>query len=101
MALEHVGKCIAVHTEEEYRKKKREVFSSIDDETEKLVGDMIYCRRCYEPKVYDDPAHKFVTKCCCKCEVHAFERRRTPPRNFIGVKRVFTGDYNPFDGAGR
>lgn len=100
MALEHIGKslCIRMSTsEEEYQEKRRKLLESFDCKTIRRVGDMLYCRKCHYPKLFDDPDHWAAMTCCCKCEQDAYERMKNPAKNFIGVKRIYAGDYNPFD----
>lgn len=102
MALEHIGKSLRFHWEntyEEYLEKRRKILASLDPEIERIVDGIIYCRKCHYPKSLDDSEHWAAIRCSCKCEVDAWEREKNPPRNFIGVKRVYAGDYNPFDGA--
>lgn len=104
MALEYIGKSLCFHmseSEEEYLEKRKKILESFDCKKIRRVGDMIYCRKCHYPKMFDDPDHWAAMECNCKCEVDEWEKRTNPPRNFIGMKKVYAGDYNPFDGAGR
>lgn len=100
MALERVS--FGVRTRAEYEAKRQRIFSEIRA-GERVSNGMIYCRKCYQPKVYDDPERRIVTRCACTCEVEAWERER---RGCSAARRTKSaelraGDWNPFDGGAR
>lgn len=78
---------------EVYAAKKRKIFAEVNAATERISGEMIYCLKCYQPKVFDDPTRPFIVKCKCECEIAAMERSFYP-RRYQWMKN---GDYNPFD----
>lgn len=95
MALERITAPIQYLSDEEYVAKKKRLLGSVNPLTESLSqsGEMIYCKRCYEPKLYDNPEKRFIVRCKCECEVRAMMRWKTPRR----AEPVRSGDYNPFD----
>ena len=101
MALERAISPFKLATVAEYEAKKRKIFAEANPATERISNGMIYCRRCYSPKVADFPDHNFVAKCCCKCEVEAWEREMDRLKNPPRCKELRNGDWNPFDGRGR
>lgn len=93
MALERVVSPFVMDTAKEYEAKKAKILAGLNPETEKVVNGMIYCKRCYQPKMYDDPKRPFVVKCKCDCEVRAMSRWGTPRL----AEPIRSGDFNPFD----
>ena len=70
---------------------------TIDEGREKLVNGILYCRKCYQPKMADFPERNFVTRCACQCDVEKHEselRRNVRP---IMRRELRSGDWNPFD----
>ncbi len=80
-----------------YEKKKREIFAFVDERTERVSNGMIYCRKCYNPKVADFPEKNFITRCACKCEAEAWERERSRITRPLFGREIRAGDWNPFD----
>lgn len=101
MALERAVSLFQMGTAAAYEAKKRKIFAEANPATERISNGMIYCRRCYSPKVADFPEYNYVTKCCCKCEVEAWEREMDRLKNPPRPKEVRNGDWNPFDGRRR
>lgn len=89
MALE---RATARFHDEDYEEKKARILAGVNPATERIVNGVIYCKRCHQPKMYDDPTRPFVVKCCCDCEVEAWERRRK-----VNYSWLRNGDFNPFD----
>ncbi len=95
--LEPIGNILPDYTAERYVKKKREILRTIDEGREKLVNGILYCRKCYQPKMADFPERNFVTRCACQCDVEKHEselRRNVRP---IMRRELRSGDWNPFD----
>lgn len=84
-------------TEEEYQEKKRRLLASINERTENLVGEMIYCRKCYQPKLCDWAEKRWIVRCNCKCDVDAWERERNRMNRPMHAREIRAGDWNPFD----
>ena len=95
--LEPIGNVTPVHTAEYYVKKKRSILHGMNDQTERLVNGMIYCKKCYHPKMADFPERNFVTRCLCDCEAKRRERERDRTLHPPKPKELRQGDWNPFD----
>lgn len=84
-------------TEFDYAAKKRSIFANLNEKTERISNGMIYCKKCYYPKMADFPERNFVTRCLCDCEAkrreREWERTLHPPK----PKELRQGDWNPFD----
>lgn len=88
-----------MHGREYYEKKRMNIFETVNFQTERIVGDMIYCRKCHEPKVADFPDRNFIVKCKCSCEIERFERIQNQKTKNVRMRtsEVCQGDFNPFD----
>lgn len=98
MALEKAESPYQSGSVAKYEAKKKKILAEVNPATERISNGMIYCRRCYFPKIADFPDRNFVVKCNCKCEVEAWEREMKRLKNPLRPKEVRSGDWNPFDG---
>lgn len=89
--------------EKTYEEKIQSIFSEIDPERERISNGMVYCRKCYQPKMFVYKEKNIVSKCSCRCEELAWERERTghSPVRRARVSEIRSGDWNPFDGRRR
>lgn len=76
MDLMNASKCVPIHTEKDYQKAKQGILLNYDHAKEYRIGDQLRCKRCKEPTVYDDPAHRLFVRCACKCELEAMEQEK-------------------------
>lgn len=65
-----------VHRSEEYEKRKAELLSRIDRETEFTQGGAIHCKRCGKVKSLDMPERGVFLNCRCECMAEVEEERR-------------------------
>ena len=63
-------------TQDAYSAKKKAYLASYDRKTEMLVGGVIVCKFCHEPKLADFPERPFIIRCKCSCEIRAWEKSR-------------------------
>lgn len=95
---EIMGEVLKVYNDPSYyEKRKREIFASVNERTERVSNGMIYCRKCGGEKVADFPERNFVVKCSCKCDVDAWERERNRMNRPMHAREIRAGDWNPFD----
>ena len=68
--LKHIGEGMksTVFTPESYKERKQFWLSTIDENSEYVVVDKIYCKHCGAKKSLDMPERYFYTKCSCDCE---------------------------------
>ena len=62
------------NSETDYERKKEMLLTTYDRQKEFVVGGTVLCKVCREPRLFDDPERRFISRCACGCL--AAENRR-------------------------